>query len=167
MLTATPRLQFAFFSCESVQVAQRRCIEYHAPEKTVKLSAFRCTNNRLPLLRQLGKTRVVADVGKVVLPEHLFALHQEQARHLPRVADRLAGEAIPLSARIMALVDVYDALRARRPYKEPFSHERALTIIDEENGRLFDPRLVQAFRSVQHQFDTVCQRLADSMWFAS
>ena len=81
--------------------------------------------------------------------------------------ERLAGEAIPLSARIMALVDVYDALRARRPYKEPFSHERALTIIEEENGRLFDPRLVQAFRSVQHQFDTVCQRLADSMWFAS
>ena len=81
--------------------------------------------------------------------------------------DRLAGEAIPLSARIMALVDVYDALRARRPYKEPFSHERALTIIEEENGRLFDPRLVQAFRSVQHQFDAVCQRLADSMWFAS
>ncbi len=81
--------------------------------------------------------------------------------------DRLAGEAIPLSARIMALVDVYDALRARRPYKEPFSHERATTIIEEENGRLFDPRLVQAFRSVQEQFDAVCQRLADSFWFAN
>ena len=81
--------------------------------------------------------------------------------------DRLAGEAIPLSARIMALVDVYDALRARRPYKEPFSHERATTIIEEENGRLFDPRLVEAFRSVQEQFDAVCQRLADSFWFAN
>ncbi len=81
--------------------------------------------------------------------------------------DRLAGEAIPLSARIMSLVDVYDALRARRPYKEPFSHERAMAIIEEENGRLFDPRLVQAFKSVQEQFDAVCQRLSDSLWFAS
>lgn len=79
--------------------------------------------------------------------------------------DRLAGEAIPLSARIMAFVDVYDALRARRPYKEPFSHERAVNIIDEESGRLFDPRIVQAFRSVQEQFDAVCQRLVDSSWF--
>ena len=76
--------------------------------------------------------------------------------------DQLAGEAIPLSARIMTLVDVYDALRARRPYKEPFSHERAMTIIGEESGRLFDPRIVYAFRLVQEQFDAVHQRLVDS-----
>jgi putative two-component system response regulator len=78
--------------------------------------------------------------------------------------DRLAGEAIPLSARVMALVDVYDALRARRPYKEPFTHERALTIIREESGRSFDPRIVQAFWAVQEQFDAVCERLADRSW---
>lgn len=81
--------------------------------------------------------------------------------------DRLAGEAIPLSARVMALVDVYDALRARRPYKEPFSHERAITIIGEESGRMFDPRIVHAFCSVEKQFDAVCQSLADSSWFTS
>jgi putative two-component system response regulator len=80
--------------------------------------------------------------------------------------DRLAGETIPLSARIMALVDVYDALRARRPYKEPFSHDRALTIIREESGRMFDPQIVQAFWPVQEQFDQVCQRLTDSSWLA-
>ena len=80
--------------------------------------------------------------------------------------DGLAGEAIPLSARLMALVDVYDALRARRPYKEPFSHERAVTIIGEEGGRMFDPRIVAAFISVQDQCDGVCRRFADSLWFA-
>ena len=78
----------------------------------------------------------------------------------------LAGEAIPIAARIMALVDVYDALRARRPYKEPFSHERAIAIISEENGRIFDPRIVAAFFAVQQQCDEVCRRFADSLWFA-
>jgi putative two-component system response regulator len=57
----------------------------------------------------------------------------------------LAGEEIPLSARIMALSDVYDALRSRRVYKEPFSHERTLEIITEERGKLFDPVLTDVF----------------------
>jgi putative two-component system response regulator len=79
--------------------------------------------------------------------------------------DGLSGEATPLSARIMALVDVYDALRARRPYKDPFTNERALAIIGNESGRAFDPRIVQVFYKVQRQFDMISQRLVDSIWF--
>ena len=77
----------------------------------------------------------------------------------------LHAEAIPLSARIMALVDVYDALRARRPYKEPFSHERAVTIIREESGRAFDPDIVTVFLQIENEFDAVIEHLADSVWF--
>ena len=57
----------------------------------------------------------------------------------------LKGEAIPLSARIMALADVYDALRSKRVYKPAFSHRQALEIIQEGSGKHFDPTLVELF----------------------
>lgn len=57
----------------------------------------------------------------------------------------LKGEAIPLSARIVAIADVYDALTSKRPYKEAYSHEKAVEIITEERGKQFDPEIVDAF----------------------
>ena len=57
----------------------------------------------------------------------------------------LEGEAIPLSARIVALADVYDALTTKRVYKDAYSHEKAVDIILEEKGRKFDPEIVEAF----------------------
>ena len=57
----------------------------------------------------------------------------------------LAGEDIPLSGRIMAVADVFDALRTRRPYKEPISHEDSISIVREGRGIHFDPRIVDAF----------------------
>jgi putative two-component system response regulator len=59
--------------------------------------------------------------------------------------DGLSGEDIPLAARIMAIADVYDALRSRRPYKAPFSHEESIRIIQQGSGAHFDPNLVEAF----------------------
>lgn len=56
----------------------------------------------------------------------------------------LVGEKIPLSARIVAIVDVYDALTSRRPYKDPLTHEEALSIITRESGEHFDPLMVEA-----------------------
>lgn len=57
----------------------------------------------------------------------------------------LSGEAIPLSSRIVAIVDVFDALRSRRPYKEPWTDERALEHVASQRGKHFDPRLVDVF----------------------
>ena len=57
----------------------------------------------------------------------------------------LKGEEIPLSARIMAVADVFDALVSRRSYKEPFPFEKAVRIIQEEAGTRFDPAIVGAF----------------------
>ncbi|NLC52959.1 MAG: hypothetical protein GX770_03220, partial [Firmicutes bacterium] len=57
----------------------------------------------------------------------------------------LAETAIPLSARIMAVADVYDALRSKRVYKEAFSHAESVRIIREESGKSFDPEIVEVF----------------------
>lgn len=56
----------------------------------------------------------------------------------------LSGEAIPLSARIVAVADVFDALTSRRPYKEAWTVERAIAMMDEEAGKHFDPEVVAA-----------------------
>ena len=65
----------------------------------------------------------------------------------------LKGEAIPLCARIMALVDVYDALRSARVYKEAYPHTQAVAIIVQERGRHFDPAVVDAFLEISEAFD--------------
>jgi HD-GYP domain-containing protein (c-di-GMP phosphodiesterase class II) len=61
----------------------------------------------------------------------------------------LKGEQIPLSARIMAVADVFDALVSKRSYKEPFSYQKSIEIIKEESGTHFDPIVVTAFLAVQ------------------
>ncbi|MDD3593760.1 MAG: HD domain-containing protein [Candidatus Gastranaerophilales bacterium] len=75
--------------------------------------------------------------------------------------DKLKGEEIPLAARIMSIADVYDALRARRAYKEPFSHEKSCAIIMEGKGNQFDPDIIDAFSNVQEDFDRIYKRLND------
>jgi PAS domain S-box-containing protein len=62
------------------------------------------------------------------------------------------GQEIPLSARIVALVDVYDALTSRRPYKEAIAHEEAVEMIRQERGKHFDPQIVDIFVENQEVF---------------
>jgi len=63
----------------------------------------------------------------------------------------LKGEDIPLQGRIMAVIDVYDALVTERPYKKAFSHEKAVEIIMEESGTHFDPRIAEVFFSINEK----------------
>jgi putative two-component system response regulator len=65
----------------------------------------------------------------------------------------IAGSNIPLQGRLMALVDVYDALISERPYKKAFTPEQAVKIIKESSGTQFDPALVDVFVSVSHRFN--------------
>ena len=74
----------------------------------------------------------------------------------------LAGEAIPLSARLMAVADVYDALISRRVYKEGMPHDKAVSIIQEGRGSHFDPDLVDAFVALQQEFRDIAAQFADS-----
>ncbi len=76
--------------------------------------------------------------------------------------DGLAGEAIPLSARLMALADVFDALISRRVYKEPMAVEKATQIIIEGRATHFDPAVVDAYLAEQATFIDIARRYADT-----
>ena len=70
----------------------------------------------------------------------------------------LAGEDIPLTARIFAIVDVFDALTSKRPYKEPFPFNEAMAIIRGQAGSHFDPHLVEVFAGmIEPLFKRVCE----------
>ena len=73
----------------------------------------------------------------------------------------LVGDDIPLSARLMALADVYDALISRRVYKPPFSHEKAVAIITDGRDKHFDPRVVDAFMRIKDRFREIATEYAD------
>ncbi|WP_319588861.1 HD domain-containing phosphohydrolase [uncultured Desulfobulbus sp.] len=68
----------------------------------------------------------------------------------------LAGEAIPLLARIFAVGDVFDALTSRRPYKEPLSYEAAMSILHQGRGTHFDPKIVDAFAFIAPELYRSC-----------
>lgn len=73
----------------------------------------------------------------------------------------LAGEAIPIFARILAFADVYDALISHRPYKEALSHEKAVQIIMEGAGTHFDPLICKAFHEINDHFDLIAHTFSD------
>ncbi len=73
----------------------------------------------------------------------------------------IAGKHIPLSAHITALCDVYDALRSKRPYKEPWTHEDTVKHIVGSAGTHFDPDLISVFISLKDRFQIVFQELMD------
>lgn len=75
--------------------------------------------------------------------------------------DQLKGRQIPISGRLMAVADVYDALISKRPYKEPFSHTKAVEIINEGSGHHFDPEIVEAFNQVKEEFKRIALEFAD------
>lgn len=76
--------------------------------------------------------------------------------------DGLAGVAIPLSARLMAVADVYDALISRRPYKAPMPHAQALEHIVAGSGGHFDPDVVQALLATQDELQRIAQQWSDN-----
>ncbi len=71
---------------------------------------------------------------------------------------RLKGRDIPIAGRLMAVADVYDALTARRIYKEAFSHEKAVDIIIQDSGKQFDPDVVEAFIFCNEEFRRIAER---------
>jgi putative two-component system response regulator len=74
----------------------------------------------------------------------------------------LRGEEIPLSGRLMAVADVYDALISRRVYKVGLSHEQAVEIMRDSRGSHFDPDILDAFLELQEEFRAIAARFADT-----
>ena len=101
---------------------------------------------------------VISAIEKNVSGRSLYILGREIAQSHHEKWDGsgypegLGGRDIPLSARIVALADVYDALTQERPYKEAYSHDHASEIIQSGRGSHFDPDIVDAFMRVRHRF---------------
>lgn len=81
--------------------------------------------------------------------------------------NKLSGTEIPLSGRLMALADVYDALISERIYKPAFSHDKARDIISEGRGTHFDPDIVDAFLSIELEFVRIANEFGDTKQLAA
>jgi len=116
----------------------------------------------------LGRDAILAAERLINAPSTFLRLAREIAHFHQEKWDGsgypegLAGEAIPVSARLMAVADVYDALIARRVYKPPFPHDEAVQIIRAGRDQHFDPDMVDAFVAVQVEFKAIAERYADS-----
>lgn len=73
----------------------------------------------------------------------------------------ISGNAIPLAARILSVADIYDALSARRCYKEPMPHEKCVEIIKSLAGTQLDPDMVDVFLKIEHEFREIADRFTD------
>ncbi len=108
----------------------------------------------------IGATTLMGAYEKASQANHLkvaaeIAHHHHEKYDGAGYPDGLAGEAISLPSRIFAFADVYDALRSKRPYKEPFARDRARSIIAEGSGVHFDPLVVDAFLQCEQAFDDI------------
>jgi putative two-component system response regulator len=74
---------------------------------------------------------------------------------------QLAGNAIPISARLMAVADVYDALTSQRVYRGAMRHDQAIAMIIEGRGTHFDPDIVDAFAEITDEFREIADRYSD------
>lgn len=81
--------------------------------------------------------------------------HHHEAWDGTGYPDGMAGEEIPLEARIVTVADVFDALTTRRPYKQAWSNEEALGWIQERSGTLFDPQVIEALLAVVGDFPVI------------
>jgi len=101
------------------------------------------------------------DVDFLRLAKEIAYSHQEKwdGSGYP---EGLAGDAIPISARLMAVADVYDALISRRVYKDGMPHEQAVQIILDGRGAHFDPDICDAFQACLPLFQQIAARFADS-----
>lgn len=75
--------------------------------------------------------------------------------------ERLAGEECPIAARIVGVVDVFDALHERRVYKEPWSQEKIMNFFREKKGSYFEPRLIDALLGNYSRFAAICRTHAE------
>lgn len=112
----------------------------------ILLKPGRLTDGEMDIMRThvpLGE-EIVSGAGWLNDARHVVASHHEKwdGSGYPR---GLSGEEIPLTARIFAIVDVFDALCAKRPYKEPMSFDEAMAILRRNSGSHFDPRLLSLF----------------------
>lgn len=124
---------------------------------------------------EIMKTHTTLGRSAILAAEKQLGMEVEFLSHAKEIAyyhqekwdgsgypEGLQGDAIPISARLMAVADVYDALISRRVYKDGMPHEIAVTIIREGRGSHFDPDMVDAFLELGDVFRAIAARYADT-----
>ena len=116
----------------------------------------------------LGRDAILAAEARLDVSNTFLSLAREIAySHQEKwdgsgYPEGLSGDDIPVSARLMAVADVYDALISRRVYKAPLSHDDAVAVIVEGSGAHFDPDLVAGFVELESEFRAIAQQFSDS-----
>lgn len=112
------------------------------------------------LYYQQGKEHPIVDFMEVA--RAIIQYHHERfdGKGYPQ---GLKGTDIPLPGRLMAIIDVYDALTSERVYKEALSHTESMAILSDERGKHFDPVVVDAFFNIQNAVKLICARNRSSM----
>jgi len=110
---------------------------------------------------KIGAEIIGEHAGGVLCVARQIALTHHEKWDGSGYPEGLAGEAIPLAARIVAIADVFDALTTRRPYKEAWSMETAFCHLRSESGRHFDPALVEPFIALEPEIRAVRERWAE------
>lgn len=110
--------------------------------------------------------RILSGVDRLAMAAEIALSHHEQWQG-GGYPHQLKGKDIPLSARIVAFADIYDALRSERPYKRAFSHEETIQIMTVGDDRLkpeahFDPKLLKIFSDHHQDFAQIYQDIADT-----
>ena len=100
---------------------------------------------------RLGKSNFLTMAREIAFNHH----ERWDGRGYPK---GLAGDEIPLAARIVAIADVYDALSTKRVYREALPHEKCVEMIRSQAGRQFDPALVEIFLKVESEFREIAQQ---------
>lgn len=122
-----------------------------------------------------GMLRLAApmhDIGKIGIPDHIllkpgkltdeeFAISHHEKWDGSGYPNRLAGDAIPLSGRLVALADVFDALTSARPYKSAWPMDKVRQFIRDQSGTHFDPVLAALFDQSWHEVQAIKARFAD------
>lgn len=100
---------------------------------------------------------------KFLYPSRVFAGFHHENWDGSGYPHGLKGRDIPLGGRIMAVVDVYDALVSERPYKKAFTDEEAVSIISADSGKKFDPAIVDVFLALKDEFASLRSRLGGAV----
>jgi putative two-component system response regulator len=108
-----------------------------------------------------AEQRLGLDLPFLSFAKEIAYTHQEKWDGMG-YPEGLSGDDIPISGRLMAVADVYDALICRRVYKEGMPHAKALGIIRESSGTHFDPDIVEAFTEIADEFIQIAKRYEDT-----
>ena len=109
---------------------------------------------------EIGHELLKDSQNRFVQVAALIALRHQERFDGSGYPDGLAGEQIPIEARIVAVADVFDALISKRPYKRAWSIDEARDYLSEQRGRLFDPRCVDALVGNPQRLLQICERFA-------